>query len=168
MQITDCFYLGTITKLHGLNGHVILKLDTDEPEIYYNKESLFIEINGQLIPFFIEEIDPYKSDSIRVLFKDIEAGRLIGNDAYLPLSELPPLEGKKFYFHEVLNFDFKSKEQKVGIISSINDKASQPYFIVITENGSEQLIPIVNDWIIEVNREAKFISMTLPEGLLEL
>ncbi len=166
MQVTDCFYLGTITKMHGLKGHVVLKLDTDEPSEYYNMESVFILINGQLIPFIIEEIDVLKTDTLRILCKDIEGSRIVGCNVYLPLDLLPKLEGNKFYFHEVINFEIRENNKKVGVILGVNDRAAQPYFITADEDGSEQLIPIVDSWILEVNREGKFIEMNLPEGLI--
>ena len=30
------------------------------------------------------------------------------------------------------------------------------------------IIPIIKDWILEVNREQKFIKMQMPEGLLDV
>jgi len=56
MQKEDCYFLGKITRKHGLSGNLILKLDTDQPEIYKKLESIFVEINGLLVPFFIEKI----------------------------------------------------------------------------------------------------------------
>ena len=34
--------------------------------------------------------------------------------------------------------------------------------------GKEIIIPIIKDWILEVNREEKFIQMFLPEGLMDV
>ena len=56
MQKEDCYFLGRIIRKHGLSGNLILKLDTDQPEIYKKLESIFVEINGLLVPFFIEKI----------------------------------------------------------------------------------------------------------------
>lgn len=52
MTIDDCYYLGKVTKKHGFKGNLIIHLDTDEPELYNTLESVFIEIDGSLIPFF--------------------------------------------------------------------------------------------------------------------
>jgi 16S rRNA processing protein RimM len=51
MKKEDCYFLGTITRTHGLQGNVILKLDTDQPEMYNKLESIFVEVNGLLVPF---------------------------------------------------------------------------------------------------------------------
>ena len=67
MQKEDCYFLGKITRKHGLSGNLILKLDTDQPEIYKKLESIFVEINGLLVPFFIEKIIWSKQDSLNIL-----------------------------------------------------------------------------------------------------
>jgi 16S rRNA processing protein RimM len=38
MNKKDCYFLGKITRKHGLKGNVIIKLDTDQPELYNKLE----------------------------------------------------------------------------------------------------------------------------------
>ncbi|WPC11969.1 PRC-barrel domain-containing protein [Riemerella anatipestifer] len=92
----------------------------------------------------------------------------MGQKCFLPLSTLPPLEGNRFYYHEVIGFDvFDEAENFCGSIKEINDQAAQHYFI-LNNKGKEVIIPIIKDWILKVNRDEKIISMQLPEGLLEV
>ena len=51
MKKEDCYFLGKITRKHGLKGNVIIKLDTDQPELYHKLEGIFVEVNGLLVPF---------------------------------------------------------------------------------------------------------------------
>jgi len=170
MQISDCFYLGIITRKHGLKGHILVKLDTDEPETYYKMESVLIEINNTLIPFFIKEIFPNGSDGLRILFENsvFPIEQLLQKKIYLPLTFLPKLEGKKFYFHEVLGFYLKENDTIIGKIIEINDNGLQNLFVIQNLDLKHILIPIVKDWILEVNREQRYISMDLPNGILDL
>lgn len=171
MRKEDCYFLGKITRKHGLSGNLILKLDTDQPGFYNKLESIFIEINGLLVPFFIEKQSWQKADTKIILLRnttDILVEQCLGKSVYLPLSTLPPLKGKQFYYHEVLGFELYNQEQKsCGIIQHINDQTPQHCFILKHE-GKEIIIPIIKDWILSVNREQKVIYMTLPEGLLEI
>lgn len=172
MRKDDCFYLGKIAKKFSFKGEVLIYLDTDEPEMYEDLESVFVEFNKNLVPFFIEKSLLHKGDFLRVKFEDVnseeEADEMIGREVYLPLSMLPKLEGNKFYYHEVIGFDVLDKRLgNIGKIVSINDSAAQPLF-EIEKDGIEILIPMIDDFIIEVNRDSKTISLDTPVGLVDL
>jgi 16S rRNA processing protein RimM len=172
MRKEDCFYLGKIAKKFSFKGEVLLYLDTDEPELYEDMESVFVEFNKDLIPFFIENSNLHKNDFLRVKFEDVdseeEADKMIGCEIYLPLNMLPQLEGNKFYFHEVIGFEIEDKRLGVfGKIVSINDSSAQPLFEVV--NGSaEILVPMIDQFLVKIDRENKKVIMDLPEGLIEM
>ena len=172
MRKEDCFYLGKIAKKFSFKGEVLLYLDTDEPELYENMESVFVEFNKNLVPFFIENSSLHKNDFLRVQFEDVdteaEADSILGCDVYLPLNMLPKLEGNKFYFHEVIGFEIEDKRLGVfGKIVSINDTTAQPLFEVV--NGSvEILVPMIDQFLVKIDRENKKVIMDLPEGLIEM
>ncbi len=135
-------------------------------------ESVFVEFNKNLVPFFIDNSNLHKNDFLRVKFEDTdseeEADKLIGCEIYLPLNMLPKLEGNKFYFHEVIGFEIEDKRLGVfGIIQSINDSTAQPLFEVL--NGEvEMLIPMIDRFLVEIDRKNKKVVMDLPEGLIEM
>ena len=172
MRKKDCFYLGKIAKKFSFKGEVLVYLDTDEPEMYTGLESMFVETNGHLIPFFIEKSSLHKEKFLRTQFEDMhseeEADTIIGKDVYLPLSMLPALEGNKFYYHEVVGF--RAVDQRLGdfgTILRIIDNGVQALFEV--ENGDAIiLVPLIDAFIIEVNRQNKSILFNTPEGLIDL
>jgi 16S rRNA processing protein RimM len=172
MRKEDCFYLGKIAKKFSFKGEVLIYLDTDEPELYENLESVFVECNKHLVPFFIENSNLHKNDFLRVRFEDVtneeEADALLGNAVYLPLKMLPKLTGNKFYYHEVIGFEVEDQRLGiVGIIQSINDSSAQPLFEVL--NGEvEILIPMIDLFLVKIDRENKKVIMNLPEGLIEM
>lgn len=172
MRKEDCFYLGKIAKKFSFKGEVLIYLDTDEPEIYEEMESIFVEFGKNLVPFFIENSSLHKNDFLKVKFEDVDteqqADEIIGSAVYLPLSALPKLEGNKFYYHEVIGFDIE--DQRLGVfgkITSINDSSAQPLFEVV--NGTiEILVPMIDQFLVKIDREKKKVVMNLPEGLVEM
>lgn len=172
MKKEDCFYLGKIVKKYSFKGELLIKLDTDEPEIYENLDAMFLEVRGSLIPFFVEHSQLHKSDLLRVQFEDVkdeaDADALIKSDVYLPLELLPKLEGNKFYFHEIIGFTMHDKNYgEVGKIVAVNDTTAQALFEV-EKNGKEILIPMNDKFIVKVNRKDKTILVETPEGLIDL
>jgi 16S rRNA processing protein RimM len=172
MRKDDCFYLGKIAKKFSFKGEVLIYLDTDEPELYQNMESVFVEFNNNLVPFFIENSALHKNDFLKVKFEDIDsetaADQIIGCELFLPLYMLPKLEGNKFYFHEVIGFAIEDKRLGVfGKIVSINDSTAQPLFEVV--NGSvEILVPMIDPFLVKIDRENQKVIVDLPEGLVEM
>ncbi|SOU89067.1 Ribosome maturation factor RimM [Tenacibaculum finnmarkense genomovar ulcerans] len=172
MQKEDCFYLGKIVKKHSFKGEVVIKLDTDEPDLYENLESVFVDLGNNLVPFFIEKSSLTRSTMFRVKFEDVDteadADAIMRAGIYLPLNLLPKLSGNKFYYHEVIGFTIVDKNfGEVGTLAYINDKAAQPLFEI--ENGDREIfIPMIDDFIKKVDRANKVIEVETPKGLIDI
>ena len=69
MKLDDFYYVGKITKKFSFRGEVIIFLDTDSPEFYYNIKKLYIKLNDVLTPFDISSVIPNKTNRIRVKIK---------------------------------------------------------------------------------------------------
>ncbi|NRA92983.1 MAG: 16S rRNA processing protein RimM [Psychroserpens sp.] len=172
MDKKDCFYLGKIVKKYSFKGEVLVKLDTDEPDLYETMDSVFVEVRGSLIPFFIESSQLHKSELLRIKFEDIDteedADTLLKSVLYLPLEFLPELEGDKFYFHEIIGFTVEDENYgTVGIITSVNDSTAQSLF-EIDRDGTEILIPMNDEFIVKVDKPNKTMVVNTPEGLIDL
>ncbi len=171
MKKEDCYLLGKITRRHGLAGNVVLKLDTDQPELYNKLDNILVEINGLLVPFFIEKQQWSKEDTKLIFFKnstEAMVDQAVGRNVFLPLSTLPVLSGKSFYYHEIIGFRLLDENNTdFGIIQSVNDQTAQHYFVTLL-HGKQIIVPIIKDWILDVNREQKEIKMQLPEGLMDV
>jgi len=173
MKKEDTYYLGKIVKKYGLKGELLAKIDTDEPENYEKMESIFLEIKGKLIPFFLNNSSLHKATTLRLDIEDInsleDADPLIGKSIYLPLNTLPELTGNKFYFHEIIGYKAIDKNTgEIGIIKAVNDQAPQAFFIIEDNKHNEILIPVSDQFIDQVDRENKSILFDTPEGLIDI
>jgi 16S rRNA processing protein RimM len=135
-------------------------------------ESIFVELSTGLVPFFIKKCQLHKSELLRIDFEEIsneqEADALIKKNLYLPLDLLPPLEGNKFYYHEIIGFTVSTIAEEIGLITAVLEQGPQALFQVEATDKKIHLIPIHDDFILEVDRKKNLIRVQLPEGLLDL
>lgn len=171
MTKDKCFYVGRIVKTHGIKGEVTLRIDNDDFDEIEELNYFLLDINEKLIPFFIENITFHSNKSF-VLFQDMKtleaASQLVGTAAYLPLELLPERSGNDFYSHEVVDFMVVDKSKgELGNVSEIIEYPTQSLIQVI-KDGKEILIPIHDDIILDIDRDAKKIFIDAPSGLIDM
>ena len=171
MNKQDCFFLGTIVSKFSDKGEILLKLDSDE--IQFKKlKTIFLEIEGALVPFEIKNVMLHKSSLLRIKLENIDsekkANTIVKTKTYLPIKDLPKLNGDKFYYHEIISYSVLDLSLgNIGKVKEVNDQTSQP--IIVVNNGlNEVMIPLVDDFLIEINRNKKTLTFDLPEGLTTL
>ena len=172
MTKEECFYLGRIVSKFSFKGEVLIKLDTDEPESYLEMESVFVEYDNNLVPFFIERSSLQKSNLLRVKFEEVDseedADDLMKCDLYLPLNLLPELNEDQFYFHEVIGYTVEDEDYGiVGTLTGVNDTTTQALF-EIEKDGKQILIPMNDQFLVKVDKKNKIIQVKTPEGLIDL
>ena len=168
----DYYYLGKITKKYSFKGEVLLKIDTDQPSYYKKIKSLFIYKENKLTLHKIEVARFHKDSLLRLKFEGInsekEANSIINCDIYLPINNLPILTGNKFYYHDVINYLIIDEDfGEIGKIISIKENIYQDLF-VIDHNKNEVLIPIHDEFIVEVDKKKNQIIVKTQEGLIDL
>jgi 16S rRNA processing protein RimM len=172
MTKADCFHLGYIAKLHGFKGEVSLFLDVTNPEDYASLDAIFIDLNDQLTPFFIDSIKlknkGFAALKLEGIDTESDARKLLRKSVYLPEQVLAELSGTNFYDHEVIGFTIIDKRfGKVGQLEQIIDFKSNP-LLQIDANGKEVLIPLQKDTVLKVDRAKKELHVQSPEGLIEI
>jgi 16S rRNA processing protein RimM len=172
MNKADCFHLGYVAKLHGFKGEVSLFLDVTNPSDYEKIESVFIDINDQLTPFFIESFKLKNHPFAAVKFEGIDSEKdakvIERKNLYLSTKYLPELSGTDFYDHEVVGFKVIDQNfGEVGVLESIIDLSINP-LIQVLNGDKEVLIPMIKNIITKVDRENKELHLVAPEGLIDL
>ncbi len=172
MTKDDCFELGHITKTHGINGEVVFFLDVDDPTEYEDLDTVLIEVRGDLIPYFIESISINKNRAI-VALEDVEtveqAERLLKCGLFLPLDNLEPIEDPdRFYYHEITGYRVvDAVAGELGTVTTVYAMPTQD-LVAMQYQGQEILIPINSAIVQGVDRVAKYLHVTLPDGLLDV
>ncbi len=172
MNKADCFNLGYVAKLHGFKGEVSLFLDVTNPEDYDNIDNVFIDINNQLTPFFIESFKlknhPFAAVKFEGINSEMDAKIILRKNLYLPSSILKKLEGNNFYDHEVVGYKVIDEQYgEVGVLESIIDLSVNP-LIQVMNGTKEVLIPLLDDLVKKVDRDNKILHINAPSGLISL
>ena len=167
----DCFRLGSIARLHSFKGEVSIFLDVDNPLEYQNLESVFVEYDNKLVPFFIDEIKIRNKGFAVVKFDGVDTEKkalmLLKSRLFLPLELLPELEGDDYYDFEIKGFKVIDKVLgEVGIVNSVLDIKVNP-LVSIQSGETEILIPKIDQFIKEIDWDNETLQIDAAE-LIEL
>lgn len=169
----EYFELGYVKKTSGLKGMLLVQPDTDRAAHYLGTDAFFLEESGQAVPYFIEACTLDSKGLMRVRFEEIDdadaARRLVGKKVFLPLHQLPALEGKQFYFHEVIGWKaIDENNHTIGSILDVLDRGPQELLLVKSAEEKEIYLPLADDFLLEVDRAKRELKLVVPEGLLDL
>jgi 16S rRNA processing protein RimM len=164
----DVYKIGRIGKAHGVKGEVAFNFDDDVFD-RVDAEYLILEVDGILVPFFMEEYRFRSDNTALVKFEDIDtqdrARELTNCDVYFLRSEADD-EEEELSYSFLVGFDIIDDHsgKKVGTIASIDDNTINILFEL--EDGT--LIPASEELITDIDKDNKTITIALPEGILEL
>ncbi len=164
----EVYRIGRLGKTHGVKGEVSLQFDDDIFD-RVDADYLVLELDGILVPFFIEEYR-FRSDTVALIkFEDVDtqqrANELTGCDVYFPRALAADDEGE-VSLSLLVGFDLVEANggTTIGRIAAIDDTTVNLLFEL--EDG--RLIPANDDLIRDIDTKRKTIKMEIPEGLLEL
>lgn len=164
----DVYKIGRLGKAHGVKGEVSFQF-TDDIFDSVDAEYLVLDIDGILVPFFIEEYR-FRNDSVcLVKFCDVDtqqrAQELTGCDVYFPRA-LAEEADETLSLASLVGFEIVSVPDgsSIGTIASIDDTTQNILFEL--ENGT--LIPASDELIENIDTGQRQIKMTIPTGLLEI
>jgi 16S rRNA processing protein RimM len=171
MNIESTYKIGLVLKPHGLKGEVTISLDAEALAGLDGIESVFLEKDQRLVPYFIESIS-VRGEKAFVKFEDIdsyEAAEGISKRAiYLPKSTRPKSGRGEFYDDEVIGFLVQDEALgELGEISEVVD-AGANRLLVLHHQGKEVLIPVNSPFVSSVNKSKKRIVVNLPDGFLDI
>jgi 16S rRNA processing protein RimM len=164
----DVYKIGRLGKAHGVKGEVSFQFDDDIFDTT-DADYLILEIDGILVPFFMEEYR-FRNDSLALVkFCDVDtqqrASELTGCDVYFPRTLAEDSEGQ-LSLSSLVGFDIveASNSKVVGKIAAIDDTTQNILFEL--EDG--RLIPASDELITNIDTNRQQIIMQIPTGLLEI
>lgn len=166
--------IGYCAKTHGIKGELNVVITQ-----CCNLEQLscvVIQVEGILVPFYIESVRPRNNESFLVKFQEINTDEDASELVNHPISALKKdlvldesIEDEIVYLEDMVGFDIiVDSNKKIGQIIDYDDSTDNMLFIVKNKANDEFLIPATEDFIVEIDIDKKYILMLLPEGLINL
>lgn len=169
----DVYQIGRMCKVHGLKGEINFQF-TDDVWDRADCDYLICEVDGILVPFFIEEYR-FRSDTTAIMkLEDMDSmdavQMLVNSPVYIEKKYQEELGEDEVSLNYFIGFKMTDGDngKEIGTIIDIDDKTDNWLFIVEKADGSEVMIPAHEEFIADIKKEEKTMFMDLPIGLLDL
>jgi len=170
MQLASSYKIGFVLKPHGLKGEVTVSLDDEAPDDLETLKSVFLEKDGRLEPYFVESIS-VKGNKAYLKLEDIDspeaAAKIARQSIHLPKVERPKSARGEFYDDEIVGFEVYEEDRLLGQIREVM-KAGPNKLLVLDHDNKEVLIPVNGPFITSINKSKKRITVSLPEGFMDI
>ena len=158
--------IGKVLKSNGTQGELVMSFLDILPEDIDLQEPVFIEFDGLPVPFYFESFTPKGSNRALVKITGVrslkDADELTGADVYADYFEEDPEED--FTGWTVLSQD----GVRVGEVFDFEDIPGNTCLWVKRPDGTEVLLPFHEDLVLAVDNSKQTLSLTIPEGILDL
>jgi 16S rRNA processing protein RimM len=171
MNLKEFYTIGYISRVIGLKGELGIKLDVDDPKRYHGIDALVLSDKNTADLHELSRAQ-VRGEELVIILKGITdrdiAKTFVGKTVMLPLTALPELGEKEFYYHEIAGYTVIDTEHgELGPAKDVMERPPQPV-LIIKYGYDEILIPLTKDIIQKVDREKKELHVKAPEGLIDL
>jgi 16S rRNA processing protein RimM len=169
---SELVVIARAVRPRGLKGEIVAELLTDFPERFEDVDELvLISRNGERTT---KRLEDYWFQNDRVVLKisgydDVKAAKeLVGFEFAVPEAERVPLPDDHYYDWELEGCTVKIGTESIGEVKSVLKTGGAEILVVTDNSGKEQLIPLADSIVVEVDPARKTIVVDPPEGLLDL
>lgn len=164
--------IGRVVKTHGIRGEVAVEVHTDQPEVRFAAGSTLRGTQtGKEVVLTVATARPHKG-RLLLSFEEIPdrtaAEGLRGLKFFAPpLERAEDADPDEFYDHELIGLKVRLDGEEIGQVAGVMHTPGRQ-ILEVDYDGREVLVPFVSDIVPEVDLEAGFLSITPPEGLLDV
>jgi 16S rRNA processing protein RimM len=163
--------LGRITKVSGYEGAVTIKLERIFSEKLPHMESVFLEIEGRPVPFFISDSEYSGADILKLKFDGYNSSEkvveFVGCRVFLTTEA--PARDKIENASNLVGYNvFTADKVSLGYVKDVIQNPGQWLMSVISDSKKVILIPLHEDFIVKIDNKKRLLIMDIPDGLTEI
>lgn len=171
MDLDSLHRIGRLGKPWGHQGELVVHLEDVELEDLVHAGSLFVEIEGQKVPFFFTKLHDKGRDTL-VKFDDFNdpqsASVLVGCDVYAPPGMLSDGSDESWDPEEFIGMIVRDEEHgDLGEVVGMEGTDRNPVLVVL-RGDQEVMVPLVDEMILGVDPEENALLVRTPPGLIDL
>lgn len=173
IQLTEIAEAGVLNKPHGISGEISATLDIDID--IHDVKCLIIPVEGIFVPFFIRSVRPKGADSYLVTIdgidSELKAKKLTNKKFYILRSDLPDdsEDDGGLYASDLIGYKVTDRNKGfLGQIISVNDATANVLFEIKSEDGSMILLPVADEFILDIDTQNLVLETDIPEELINL
>lgn len=156
---------------HGLKGEVKVSPLGTNIDLFYQIKRYYLSKEDEK-PLEVEKIKKGPGYNVFIVkFKEVsyeEANALTKKILYIQVEDLPELEEGEFYYYQLIGFKVKDEKGIFwGKIKEIMPIGEYDLLLVEREDGKEFYIPLVEEYIKEINFDLKEVVGSKLEYLFE-
>lgn len=153
--------IGQVLKSNGTDGTVVVRLFEEPPT-----EPVFIFWDGLPVPYFMEIVSQRGSSKVLARLTDVcsleDASELESRPLYVREDDAPDDDYEDFRGWSVVDVCSSAEGTVIGTVDDVEDIPGNPCLVV-----GDNLIPLHEDLLVEINQEDRILRMNLPVGLIQ-
>lgn len=158
--------IGHLGKPHGISGEINASLDIDTADIGA-LSCVVLDVDSIFVPFFIAGARGKGATGVILkidgIDTDTQARELGGKTVFALRSEIDE-ELDEDSPEALIGYRICDRDgNEIGQVADIDDTTANLLFVL----GNGLLIPVAEELITGIDRDARIINMQLPEGLIE-
>jgi 16S rRNA processing protein RimM len=172
-DLTHHVKVAKVSKPHGIKGDIKVYPFSENPESFKLYSSLvFVDPVAQNA----REIKLLHSRSqgriaVLTLFGVVsrnDAEDLVGYEVWASKDDLPELTDDEYYWNDFEGMEvYTAKDIHLGHVASLMSTGAHD-ILIVSGRGAEYMIPVRDEFIVEINKADGKIIVDPPEGLLEI
>ncbi len=169
---TDLVLLGKIVATHGIRGQVAVVPFSGEFSTILSLQTVYLSgADNRKESFEVDRAAVHRNRVLLTLkgFTNInEVLHLVGRELFARRDQFPPLEEGEYYWCDLLGISVTtSSGESLGRIAEIIATGSNDVYVV-RGGEKEYLIPALEDIVVSVDLNKGTMTVSPPEGLLDL
>lgn len=170
--MTDRLKVGVVTSVHGIKGEVKVFPTTDDSRRFKKLKQVYLDTGKEMLPLEIEGVKFFKQMVI-LKFKGYEnpddVMKFRQKELWIDRKDAVRLSKDEYFIADLIDMEVCDEEGKlIGTLKDVISTGANDVYAVETPEGREVLFPAIRQCILDVDTEARKMTVHVMEGLLDL